>query len=116
MLSLLFGQGQRPDFGALDTLSRDGGGSLHFSISHQPDPDEGWLELLASGLTFDCRGLAPAPPQPVPPPGALLGLAEAPVGEAVSLSPVRTCWRVGVCCQWSGSWWAWARRWPACRV
>ncbi|MFM2271732.1 MAG: hypothetical protein RL702_797 [Pseudomonadota bacterium] len=87
MLSLLFGQGQRPDFGALDTLSRDGGGSLHFSISHQPDPDEGWLELLASGLTFDCRGLAPAPPQPVPPPGALLGLAEAPVGEAVSLSP-----------------------------
>lgn len=87
MLSLLFGQGQRPDAGALQALAQADSGPLHFSISHQPDPEEGWLELLASGLTFDCRGLAPAAPQAAPPGGALLGLAAAPVGEAVSLAP-----------------------------
>lgn len=87
MLSLLFEQGQRPDADALEALSRTEGGLLHFSISYQPDPDEGWLELLASGLTFDCRGLSPAAPQAPPPHGALLGLAAEPVGEAVSLAP-----------------------------
>lgn len=31
-------------------------------ISHRPDRSEGWLEILASGLTFDLRGLSPADP------------------------------------------------------
>lgn len=30
-------------------------------ISHRPVGSEGWLELLASGLTFDLLGLVPAP-------------------------------------------------------
>lgn len=33
-----------------------------FGISHFPKTGEGWLELLANGLTFDLNGLAPDPP------------------------------------------------------
>ena len=87
VVSLLFAQGQRPDAAALHALAARGEGALHFAVSHQPDPAEGWLELLATGLTFDCRGLAPAEPQPAPPSGTLLGLTVQPAGEAVSLAP-----------------------------
>jgi len=58
-----------------------------FVVSHRPEPGEGWLELLASGLTFDCRGLTPGPCAPLPLPGALLGLEGLPDGEAISLAP-----------------------------
>ena len=87
MLSLLFRQGERPGPDALAALARADAGPQHFSISQQPDPDEGWLELLASGLTFDCRGLSPAPSAALPPHGTLLGLAAEPSGEAVALAP-----------------------------
>jgi hypothetical protein len=35
-------------------------------ISHLPDDDRGWVELLASGLAFDLAGLAPAKGLPLP--------------------------------------------------
>ncbi len=56
-------------------------------MSHRPPGDEGWLELLAMGLTFDCRGLAPATAKAVPPAGQLFGLIQPIVGEAIELAP-----------------------------
>jgi hypothetical protein len=44
------------------------------SVSHRPSDDHGWLELLASGLTFDLRGLAPGVAAPMPPVGHVYGL------------------------------------------
>ena len=90
VLSLVFAEGQRPDITALAVLAE---ASLQrapvsrFMISHRPMPSEGWAELLASGLTYDCAGLNPAPPAFSPVGGALLGLEQQPVGEAISLSP-----------------------------
>ena len=90
VLSLVFAEGQRPDITALAALAE---ASLQrapvsrFMISHRPMPSEGWAELLASGLTYDCAGLNPAPPAFSPVGGALLGLEQQPVGEAISLSP-----------------------------
>ena len=65
-ISLLFAAGRRP---ASDTLAQMAGDSAAvggFTISHQPPIAEGWVELLASGLTFDLKGLAPMHGQPVP--------------------------------------------------
>jgi hypothetical protein len=62
-LSLLFRSGERPgadDIASLMEASRETG--LLARVSHRPKADAGWLELLASGLTFDLRGLAPAQP------------------------------------------------------
>ena len=90
VLSLVFAEGQRPDITVLMALAE---ASLlrapvaRFVISHRPLPGEGWAELLASGLTFDCAGLNPAPPAFSPAGGALLGLEHQPIGEAISLSP-----------------------------
>ncbi|MFM5950254.1 MAG: hypothetical protein ACKOPM_13675 [Novosphingobium sp.] len=50
-------------------------------------PDESWAELLAAGLSFDCRGLAPGNSELVPANGAMLGLHEVPDGEAITLQP-----------------------------
>lgn len=58
-----------------------------FSISHRPDPAEGWLELLSNGLTFDCHGIVPGEPAATPPRGAMLGLDAIPDGEAIALRP-----------------------------
>lgn len=90
MLSLVFADGQRPDVSALRALAADVAPrriGAAFSISHLPDPAEGWVELLAEGLTFDCAALPPAPSAPLPPGGALLGLESQPVGEAITLLP-----------------------------
>jgi hypothetical protein len=90
VLSLVFAAGQRPDAAALRSLANASAGEARvpaFSISHMPDPGEGWVELLADGLTFDCAGLAPAQPAPMPSGGALLGLESEPDGEVISLSP-----------------------------
>lgn len=43
-------------------------------ISFRPDASEGWVELLASGLTFDLVGLSPSDPAPPPPVGHFFGL------------------------------------------
>jgi hypothetical protein len=62
-VSLLFASGSRPDADAvaraLSTLDESTPGAV---ISYRPDPDEGWLELLTSGLTFELHGLCPAEP------------------------------------------------------
>jgi hypothetical protein len=43
--------------------------------------------LLARGMTFDCRGLAPGAGTALPEVGTLLGLDKAPPGEALALLP-----------------------------
>lgn len=64
VLSLLYAAGERP---SADDVARLLDGQAAPSeqmarISHRPDEAEGWVELLASGLTFDLSGLAPASP------------------------------------------------------
>lgn len=74
-VSLLFAPGKRPraqDICALATKA------AQFSVSLDPSADggqeEGWLELLANGLTFDVSGLAPQSPIDVPPTVHAFGL------------------------------------------
>lgn len=90
LLSLIFAKGQRPDADAIAALSARGasgdGDVIGFAVSHRP-PAADWLELLAQGMTFDCRGLAPGAPARLPDFGTLLGLAAMPEGEAVALLP-----------------------------
>ncbi|MCJ2181697.1 hypothetical protein MTR62_03115 [Novosphingobium sp. 1949] len=59
--SFVFASGARPDQAGLAALF-DGTGleGLPASLSHVPGEAEGWVEILASGLTFDVRGLSPA--------------------------------------------------------
>ncbi len=85
MLSLVFAPGHRPDVAALKALAQTSAAPLDFSISHLAPAAQGWAELLAMGLTLDCLGLAPAAAAASPPDGPLLGLAQRPVGEAVTL-------------------------------
>lgn len=42
----------------LDLLRQDADAARIFSVTHQPEADGDWLELLSSGLTFDLSGLA----------------------------------------------------------
>lgn len=92
-LSLVFAPGQRPDRAAIAALAaaQIGAGNLAigdvaFSISHDA-AEEGWLELLTNGLTFDCRGIAPAPPEPLPAAGTPIGMTANPGGETLVLTP-----------------------------
>jgi hypothetical protein len=65
-LSLLFSVGERPSVADIDRmLSSPELAGPAASIVHRPPADEGWLELLASGLTFDIVGLAPSPAMPL---------------------------------------------------
>jgi hypothetical protein len=63
---------------------------LGVSISHRPAEADGWMEILASGLTFDLVGLAPASSSEPPEAKYCFGVsreeAEAPC-EAVTLLP-----------------------------
>ncbi len=86
-MSLVFEEGQRPDADALYALSRQDSEGTGFSVSHVAPAADGWAELLAMGLTFDCAGLVPAAAGPKPPAGTLLGLMEEPAGEVVTLAP-----------------------------
>lgn len=59
-MSLLFAPGRRPDATAIEALAAGGA----FAVSHRPSGEANgtgprWLELLATGLTFDLHGLAP---------------------------------------------------------
>jgi len=58
-ISLLFAAGHRPSADEFERLlaspELDGAASC---VSFRPEDDEGWLELLVSGLTFDVLGLA----------------------------------------------------------
>lgn len=90
-LTLLFAEGHRPsaqEIAALAANSAVGPGG--FAVSHRPDGEATWLELLASGLTFDLAGLAPGAPVPLPARRHVFGLdgPELPDSiEAIRLTP-----------------------------
>lgn len=68
-VSLFFPAGQRPSAQAIAGLlaaepGTGSGGDVTARISHRPPDRDGWVELLANGLTFDLVGLAPALPAP----------------------------------------------------
>lgn len=99
--SLLFAPGRRPDAAV---VAQEADGKAGFQISLNPmerggagdgsapvaEDAERWLELLASGMTFDLSGLAPGPPSPLPSGSiapALAGMDDARDLEAVALRP-----------------------------
>jgi hypothetical protein len=89
-LALLFAPGGRP--GAPDVLRAAGQPRLAriAQVSSDRAAADGWLELLASGLTFDLVGLAPGSASPVPPPRHVYGLSAAAADaglEAIGLVP-----------------------------
>lgn len=95
VVSLLFDRGARPATSDIRAVMAADG---EFSISHDPAAgeitpgpgDERWLELLASGLTFDLTGLAPGPPTPLPEHAHSFALAPGTHGsalEAIRLAP-----------------------------
>lgn len=49
----------RPDADAIAAVAGASGQAVPFAISHRPHDHPYWVELLALGLTFDLRGLAP---------------------------------------------------------
>lgn len=90
-ISLLFAVDARPTASDVERLLAEalpsGQGAR---ISHRPPDDHGWLELLASGLTYDLRGLAPGSAAPLPAAQHVYGLPadiEKFEFEAVSLAP-----------------------------
>lgn len=90
IVTLLFAAGARPCAADIARLAQaDGGFSLSFEPSSQ-SAAQGWVELLASGLTFDCTGLAPAAPAPSSPGAHWFGLPpdfNAQGLEAIALAP-----------------------------
>ena len=93
VLSLYFEAGARPDAQAIHALAGKAGG---FAVSHDPGADApagsggNWLELLANGLSFDLRGLAPGAASAVERPVHCFDMAEAPArgwGEPLALVP-----------------------------
>lgn len=89
-LSLVFAPGTRPAAADIEQASNiPVGGLVPFSISHVPEDVDGWLELLAAGLTFDLVGLAPAQGAQMPAVAHRFGPAGSgdPQGEVVTLLP-----------------------------
>jgi len=90
-LCLLFDPGARPDADAVARLMEASAASgLPASISHRPAPEAGWLELLASGLTFDLVGLDPGAPGRMIEAQQRFGFADDAVpsrGECIELVP-----------------------------
>lgn len=90
-VSLLFAAGARPRAVVIERLldgSDDVGSPAR--VSHRPPGEPGWLELLAGGLTFDLRGLAPGAPAPLPIAGhryGLIGDFDEATLEVLSLAP-----------------------------
>ncbi len=92
ILSVLFAPGQRPDADALDALAAaslagDARLPIPFSLTARGSDDEGWAELLAMGLVFDCLELSPRRATRHANPGQPLGFAAAPDGELIMLQP-----------------------------
>lgn len=95
-LSLLFAAGDRPSAEDVNcALSQPDGPSAHAGspvarITNARSGGEGWLELLANGLTFDLAGLAPAQSEPIPKAAHFFGLPsrenEKPF-EAIAIVP-----------------------------
>lgn len=87
ILALAFNSGQRPDAEALVDLAAQDGKTMPFAVTHIAAGSDNWVELLTGGLAFDCRCLAPEA-HTAPEKGAtLLGLADVPAGEVITLEP-----------------------------
>lgn len=98
-LSLLFAAGTRPSAADIERLfaAPPAAGAPTYEakgavarISNRRGAQDGWLELLASGLTFDLHGLAEGEACPVPPTSHFFGLprdAADPQLEAITLLP-----------------------------
>lgn len=89
---MLFAPGSRPAAADVERLLEATlpGRPQIARISHRPLANDGWLELLASGLTFDLRGLSPAEGASVPLFRHGFGLAPGQQSlecEAVALEP-----------------------------
>jgi len=90
-MSLLFADGKRPS--AIDVERVLNSAELSNSgacISFRPDGDEGWIELLVNGLTFDMAGLKPATADRLPECAYSFGLGDVSTLsglEAVSIVP-----------------------------
>ena len=95
-VTLLFSRGTRPSARDIHSLAEGGAGfSVTFDPGEDARGDDGveeapvWLELLASGLSFDLSGLAPGVPADTPPHRRSLALDEDSIHalEAVTLVP-----------------------------
>lgn len=91
-LCLLFAAGTRPSVEDVERLFAEAGQRIGkvARISSRRGMAEGWLELLASGLTFDLTGLIPGAAMPRPRARHFFGLApQVAEGEfeAISLLP-----------------------------
>jgi hypothetical protein len=87
LLSVVFAPRARPDAAALRAAGADAA-ATGFAVTLEAKAElANWTELLASGLTFDCLGIAPGSAGAQPPGGTLLGLATLPAGEAITLQP-----------------------------
>ena len=76
-LSLLFASGERPSASDVERLLQHPSAALAAArISHDPGAGAGWLEILASGLTFDLSGLGPGPAETAPQARHFFGLPE----------------------------------------
>lgn len=90
-LILHFAQGMRPNVDAILRLAARPAEGTSFSVSFMPEPDEGWLELFAMGLTFDLHGLEPFKGEAIDPGTHYFGLTQSDyadrTGEAMRLTP-----------------------------
>lgn len=73
-LALLFPAGSRSPVAAVEALLASPRLAALARVSSSRGQGEGWLELLASGLTFDFAGLPPAAAAPCPLPRHVFGL------------------------------------------
>lgn len=87
ILALAFAPGMRPDAHAISELSGREDLQSPFAVTHAQRTGNPWLELLTGGLAFDCRGLAPGDFAFPSGDAALLGVAQVPDGEAITLEP-----------------------------
>lgn len=89
-VSLHFAPGHRPDAADVSRVASLPAENTTFSVSHRPKADEGWLEILAMGLTYDISGLAPGVPAASAHVEHLFGLDASvldPPAEALRLVP-----------------------------
>jgi hypothetical protein len=91
LLSLVFAAGERPCARDVEQiLDSQPEAARGVRISHRPEDEQGWLELLSSGLTFDLTGLMPALACAMPPALQYLGLPDKTGTrnmEAIALAP-----------------------------
>lgn len=72
-LTLLFAPGMRPSAKDFLRFADKPVETTKFTVSHVPDVEEGWLELISMGLTYDVSGLMPFESAPALPAEHLFG-------------------------------------------